>query len=73
MRHTSPSQHRLRDDEAPDSLRYAGDAEEKGRLMEVAASAKDAATMLAFCVVLQMGWSIASNASLTLWAVLTLR
>jgi hypothetical protein len=39
----------------------------------VAASAKDAATMLAFCVVLQMGWSIASNASLTLWAVLTLR
>ena len=52
MRHAPPSQPRLRDDEAPDGLRHAGVARKRGCLTAVAASAKDAATMLSFCVVL---------------------
>lgn len=51
MRDASLGQHRLRDDEAPECLRDAGPAGERGRVTAVAASQEDAATMLAICAV----------------------
>ena len=65
MRYAPPGQH------PPDSLRDAGPAGERGRLTKVAASAKDAATVLSLCCCPKE--ATAPDASLTLWTVLTLR
>lgn len=72
MRHAPSGQHRLRYDEAPDGLCDAGTAGTRGRLTAVAASAKDAATMLVFSVV-RRGATVVTEAKLSLWVVLTLR
>jgi len=50
VRDAPPGQHRLRHDETPDGLLDAGFARKGGRVTAMAASAKDAATKLVFCV-----------------------
>ena len=51
MRHAPSGQHRLRDVEEPDCLRDAGAAGERSRVTGMAASEKDAATVLVFWIV----------------------
>ena len=63
MRHAPPDQHPLRHDEPPDGLCDAKPARKRGRVMEVAASAKDAAIMLILWVVIS--WEVSRNSCVT--------